>query len=140
RGVLIEESLRRQDDAAEAKAALRRLLVDERFLNRVRVVRRTETFERGDLGAVHRADRRDARADRAAADDDRAGAALPEAAAEFRAPKREIVAQDVEQRRGRVDDLALQDRKSTRLNSRHGSNSYAVFCLKKQMRQKPYIL
>src|SRR5207245_354379 len=94
RGVLIEESLRRQDDAAEAKAALRRLLVDERFLNRVRVVRRTETFERGDLGAVHRADRRDARADRAAADDDRAGAALPEAAAEFRAPKREIVAQD----------------------------------------------
>src|SRR5699024_12292830 len=26
----------------------------------------------------------------------------------------------------------LQDRKSTRLNSSHASNSYAVFCLKKQ--------
>src|SRR5207245_8196211 len=28
--------------------------------------------------------------------------------------------------------LALQDRKSTRLNSSHGSISYAVFCLKKK--------
>src|SRR5687768_18159674 len=28
----------------------------------------------------------------------------------------------------------LQDRKSTRLNSSHGYNSYAVFCLKKKMR------
>src|SRR5207245_9532548 len=27
-----------------------------------------------------------------------------------------------------------QDRKSTRLNSSHGSNSYAVFCLKKKKR------
>src|SRR5207245_3654097 len=29
------------------------------------------------------------------------------------------------------DSLALGDRKSTRLNSSHGSISYAVFCLKK---------
>src|SRR5687768_18333563 len=28
--------------------------------------------------------------------------------------------------------LALQDRKSTRLNSSHGYSSYAVFCLKKK--------
>src|SRR5438309_8925335 len=28
-------------------------------------------------------------------------------------------------------DLILRDRKSTRLNSSHSSNSYAVFCLKK---------
>ena len=36
--VLIEEGLRRQDDAVEAEAALRRLLVDERLLNRMRLV------------------------------------------------------------------------------------------------------
>src|SRR5207245_10429652 len=31
-------------------------------------------------------------------------------------------------------ELARQDRKSTRLNSSHGSISYAVFCLKKKKR------
>src|SRR3712207_8651311 len=30
------------------------------------------------------------------------------------------------------DDLARQDRKSTRLNSSHANISYAVFCLKKK--------
>src|SRR6266487_4920205 len=33
-----------------------------------------------------------------------------------------------------VCDLALLDRKSTRLNSSHPSISYAVFCLKKKKR------
>src|SRR5438128_8518417 len=32
--------------------------------------------------------------------------------------------------------LGVQDRKSTRLNSSHGSISYAVFCLKKKKREK----
>src|SRR5437868_7916481 len=31
-----------------------------------------------------------------------------------------------------AEDLAIQDRKSTRLNSSHVSISYAVFCLKKK--------
>src|SRR5207245_11703687 len=31
-----------------------------------------------------------------------------------------------------ADDLLRVDRKSTRLNSSHGSNSYAVFCLNKK--------
>src|SRR5687768_18232464 len=31
-----------------------------------------------------------------------------------------------------VSDVALADRKSTRLNSSHGYISYAVFCLKKK--------
>src|SRR5687768_1035379 len=31
-----------------------------------------------------------------------------------------------------VKDVAMQDRKSTRLNSSHGYISYAVFCLKKK--------
>src|SRR5207245_10504499 len=30
------------------------------------------------------------------------------------------------------NDIMLEDRKSTRLNSSHGSISYAVFCLKKK--------
>src|SRR5437588_4072466 len=33
---------------------------------------------------------------------------------------------------------AIQDRKSTRLNSSHTVISYAVFCLKKKKNQKPY--
>src|SRR5689334_24963280 len=35
-------------------------------------------------------------------------------------------------RHRRTDDAGDEDRKSTRLNSRHSSNSYAVFCLKKK--------
>src|SRR5207245_1938252 len=34
-----------------------------------------------------------------------------------------------------VGDRGLTDRKSTRLNSSHGSISYAVFCLKKKRRR-----
>src|SRR5437867_11704445 len=34
-------------------------------------------------------------------------------------------------------DLGLEDRKSTRLNSSHRTNSYAVFCLKKKKSRPP---
>src|SRR5690625_5507911 len=34
------------------------------------------------------------------------------------------------------DEAKLQDRKSTRLNSSHVANSYAVFCLKKKNKPK----
>src|SRR5438128_11738384 len=37
---------------------------------------------------------------------------------------------------GRRQSLRSRDRKSTRLNSSHGSISYAVFCLKKKKKQK----
>src|SRR2546422_6116873 len=37
-----------------------------------------------------------------------------------------------------MDAIALQDRKSTRLNSSHGYISYAVFCLKKKKKKKEY--
>src|SRR5207245_9271134 len=42
------------------------------------------------------------------------------------------------QRRGRSTQTSISftDRKSTRLNSSHGSISYAVFCLKKKKKQK----
>src|SRR5207245_9429840 len=45
----------------------------------------------------------------------------------------------VDQRRTRHADLPVdQDRKSTRLNSSHGSISYAVFCLKKKTQDGSY--
>src|SRR5438270_4921237 len=39
-------------------------------------------------------------------------------------------------RRGRAEDAWEQDRKSTRLNSSHSQNSYAVFCLKKKKQNR----
>ena len=69
----------------------------------MRLLGRAEPFERRDLGAVHRADRRDAGADGRPVDDHRAGAALAEAAAELRSAEREVVAEDIEQRRRRID-------------------------------------
>ena len=48
-GLLIEERLCGEDHAAQAEAALRGLLVDERLLKRVRPLRRAEAFERGDF-------------------------------------------------------------------------------------------
>src|SRR3712207_8631571 len=40
----------------------------------------------------------------------------------------------VDHQRDEVQSLAVQDRKSTRLNSSHANISYAVFCLKKKKR------
>src|SRR5258708_11072814 len=39
---------------------------------------------------------------------------------------------------GRIDDVPLLDRKSTRLNSSHQIISYAVFCLKKKKTKTVY--
>ena len=52
--ILIQERLGRQDDAAQAEPALRRLLVDERLLERVRLLGRAEAVERRDLGVSRR--------------------------------------------------------------------------------------
>ena len=101
-GLLIEQRLGREDDAAQAEAALRRLLVDERLLDRMRTLGRAEPFERGDLGAGYGLHRRHARPDRLAVHDHGAGAALAEPAAELRAAQRQIVAEHVEERRRRV--------------------------------------
>src|SRR5207245_11745220 len=53
-----------------------------------------------------------------------------------------VIAQiDLADRRGRIagdgKDGDRSDRKSTRLNSSHGSISYAVFCLKKKKNKSP---
>src|SRR5262245_64902664 len=50
---------------------------------------------------------------------------------------RDAVPQEVVERRHRaLGQVALEDRKSTRLNSSHLGISYAVFCLKKKKRTK----
>src|SRR5690349_23786318 len=51
-----------------------------------------------------------------------------------------VVAQrDVEARPVLLDEVRLEDRKSTRLNSSHVEISYAVFCLKKKKKNR-YVL
>src|SRR2546422_7904816 len=49
-----------------------------------------------------------------------------------RAHRREHPSKEAEIRLRDVVEEALEDRKSTRLNSSHGYISYAVFCLKKK--------
>src|SRR5207245_8089338 len=41
---------------------------------------------------------------------------------------------------GQTSTQPPQDRKSTRLNSSHGSISYAVFCLKKKKKKETHII
>src|SRR2546430_11661044 len=48
---------------------------------------------------------------------------------------RQVVVDDVVAELERLDLLAPEDRKSTRLNSSHSQISYAVFCLKKKKYQ-----
>src|SRR5262245_55377199 len=98
--IAVDELLGRHDHAVAAVAALRRLLLDEGALQRVRLVDRAEPLERRDLARRDGADRRHAGAYRLAVDQHRAGAALRQAAAILGAVELEIVTQDVEQ--GRV--------------------------------------
>src|SRR2546429_6636179 len=45
---------------------------------------------------------------------------------------RSQTSRSVESSGGTTEEMTMQDRKSTRLNSSHGYISYAVFCLKKK--------
>ena len=100
RGVLREQRGGAHEDAREAVAALRRLLVDHRALQRMRVLRRAEAFQGDDRLADCRPERRVAGRDRPPVDQHEARPALAGAAAEARGLQAEVVAQDVEE--GRV--------------------------------------
>ena len=101
-----DERRGRHDHPVDAVAALRGLLVDERLLDRMRLVGRAESFDRRDGSAGGGGERRRARANRVAVDVHHARAALSEPAAELGAGEAEVVAQDVEQRRvGRGGDV-----------------------------------
>ena len=91
-GILVQKSFGGHDDAAHAEAALRRLLIDERLLNRVGLFDAAQTFERCDFDAVDGLHRRDAGPHGLALDDDRTGAALTQPAAKLRPAQLQIVA------------------------------------------------
>src|SRR5207237_3456888 len=64
----VEQRLRADDDAGDAVAALRRLLLEEGLLERVQPLGRPDPFERRDLVADESLDRRCARGHRLAVD------------------------------------------------------------------------
>src|SRR6516225_12416970 len=90
-GVLFEQSGRLHDLARLAIAALRDLLGDPSLLQRVARIRR-QAFDRRDLLAANIRQLRTARADGLSVDVDSAGAALSDAAAEFRPSQLEMLA------------------------------------------------
>src|SRR5262245_44412692 len=89
----VEERRRRHDPAVDAVAALRNLLLQERLLHRMRLVRCAEPIEGLDLVTRGIGDRRRAGADRLAVEMHGARAALRQAAAEMRVRHAQIVAQ-----------------------------------------------
>src|SRR4029453_4126499 len=92
---------RRHDHAIDAVAALRRLLLDEGTLQRMRFVERADAFYRRYLLFRGRADWGDGGTPPLPVDEHGAGTALCEPAAELRAIELEIVAKHIEQRRVR---------------------------------------
>jgi hypothetical protein len=100
--VLVQKRLRGQDDAAHAVSALRRLLVDEGLLNRMRMPESSEPFQRDDLPGSGSRDRGDARADGFAAGKNCTRPALTKAATESRAIQTQIIPQNVQQRSCRI--------------------------------------
>src|SRR5262245_41883710 len=100
--VPIEQRLGGEDLTVLAEAALRYLFVDPGLLNGVKLAIGREPLERRD-GAPDRRDAGDARSCGRAVHEHGAGSALAEPASEARAVQVEIVAQNVEQRRGGID-------------------------------------
>src|SRR6185295_10373499 len=92
-------------DAAHAVPALRRLLGNQRALDRMKLTVAAQALNGGDVLALGKGRRHVARRHRAAVHKDEARAALTAATAEAAADEAELVAQDVEERsvRFRVD-------------------------------------
>src|SRR5882672_1559196 len=105
--VAVEQRLGQHDHAGDAVAALRRLLLNESGLQRVRSLDGAEAFERGDLRLPERADWRDAGAHRGAVDEYDARPALAKPAAELGGIEAKIITQHVEQRRVRLGRHAV---------------------------------
>ena len=73
----------------------------------MQLVASREPLDRRDLAPVHEGGEREARLHALAVHEDGAGAALPEAAAFFRACQVQVLAQRVEQRRARIEREAV---------------------------------
>src|SRR5258708_2852777 len=100
-----EQGRRLHDHAVDAVAALCSLLLDERLLQRVRLLGRTQALERDHLLPLCCRRRVHTGADRLAVEVHGAGPALRETATETGAVQPQIVAQHVQKRRGGVVQL-----------------------------------
>src|SRR6267378_4322996 len=98
-GIAVEQRLGGHDHAVAAIAALAGLLLDEGALQRVELVDRAQSLERGDGSLRSGRHRHRAGARGLAVDQHGARAALGEPAAELRAVQLQVVAQDVKERR-----------------------------------------
>jgi hypothetical protein len=96
-GFLLEEDFCGEDYATQAESALGGACVDEGLLERVRLFRISQAFERGDLAIFDGADWGDAGTLYFSVDENGAGSALREAATEFGSAEMEFVGEDVEQ-------------------------------------------
>src|SRR5207244_12497185 len=97
--VRIQECFGCHDDAVDAKSALHGLLVDERFLNRMGLLDRSESLVRGDFRSRYGSQGRDTRANRLTLYNHRALPALTEPPPEHRSANCHIVAAPRQQRR-----------------------------------------
>src|SRR5579864_887768 len=93
--VFSEQRFCGEDDATQAKAALRGLLFDEGLLNGMRLLGSAKAFECGYFLLFHRTHRRYTRADCHAAHEHGACSALRHAAAELGPAQVELIAQHV---------------------------------------------
>jgi hypothetical protein len=96
--IAVQQNLCGHDHAVGAVSALSGLLVDERLLQRMRLLDGTQSLESGDLVFADILQRNRARPCKLAADDSGAGATLPETATELGAIQSEVISQHVQQR------------------------------------------
>src|SRR6185369_7136080 len=90
--------------AGRAESALQAVAVLERSLHRVQLaVSRGETFDGGYLRSIRLRGEDRARLDRIAIDQDGAGAALPGIATDMRSSQTQLVADEIDQQRTRID-------------------------------------
>ena len=106
-GFVLKQLVRRQDHPRRAEPALQTVLVPERFLKRMKSVRRREPFDSGHLGAVDLDGQAGARLDGDAVDEHRAGATLAGVATDLCAGHAAEIAKKVNEQCARFD-LAVE--------------------------------
>lgn len=103
----VEQRLGREDEAADAVAALCCLFLNEGSLQRMRVLRRAQTFDRRNFPFADVGERKHARVACFPSDQDRASPACTVRAAHFRAGQTEALAKHQYQRHLRISIDAM---------------------------------
>lgn len=100
---LVDASNRRHDLAGRAVSALESVVVDESLLHHMQLAITANPLDRGDFAAIHFRGECQARGHPEAVDMDGTGAALTMIATLFCSGEIQLLAQDVQKRRARVD-------------------------------------